>query len=137
MTHVQIEKYRQNPPKQIRYDYQNYLLIFYLIAQYEIGNLLLVRNLISNVERFMKRAGEFSEIERLILKVFDSVTNKPAGKNRSAELSTLATRINEVAEENGGRRWFNYVSIITPFIESKIKGTRYKQHQVAEPALAE
>ena len=52
-----IELYRKDPPKNVRNDYQNYLLFFYLIAQYEKGNHLLVKNLTSNVGRFMKRKG--------------------------------------------------------------------------------
>jgi hypothetical protein len=132
-----IEEYRQNPPKQIRNDYQNYLLLFYLIAQYETGNHILVRNLVSNVGRFMKRTGEFSDIERLVLKVFACMLDKPAGKSRTAELISLSTRISQLVEEKGGRRWFNYVSIIGPFLESKIKGTKYSQFQMPEAALVE
>lgn len=120
-----IEYYRQNPPKDIRNDYQVYLLLYYLIAQYEAGNHKLVSNLLSNVGRFMKRTGEFSEIENLLLKVFSTSIDIPDRRTRNEALTEIFTKIKTLAKELGGGRWNNYVTIITPFVDARIKSAKY------------
>ena len=120
-----IEEYRSNPPRHDRFDYQNYLLIFYLIAHFEIGNFQLVGNLAKNVKRFMKRTGEFGEIENKILKIFDILLNNPERKARIAKLKALSAEMHSIAKATGGVVWKNNLGIITPFIESKIVGVKY------------
>ena len=123
-----IEVYRKYPPKNIRKDYQIYLHFFYLIAQFETGNELLVRNLISNVSRFLKHNGQFGEIESMMLQVFELLLKEPASKSRVLQLDSLKQAMLKGAENTGGRNWDNYLSIIMPFIESKIKGIKYHRY---------
>jgi hypothetical protein len=134
-----VEIYRQNPPKNIRYDYQNYLMFFYLISQYETGNFQLVKNLISNVSRFMKRVGEFSEIEGFMLKVFGVLLAEPDKSRRASEITALKNSIIQKADEYSGARWHNYLDFMVPFIESKVQGIKYhsylsQNHKSSRPA---
>jgi hypothetical protein len=125
-----IELYRQNPPPDTRNDYQNYLLFFYLIAQFETGNHQLVSNLLTNMSRFMKRTTEFSELENRMLKVFGIAIEMPDKRARNLALNEMKTKIRKTAEDLGGRRWMNHVSIIIPFIDSRISNLKYHEHML-------
>jgi hypothetical protein len=121
-----IELYRQRPPKDLRHDYQNYLLFFYLIAHYELGNKQFVANLLTNVERFMKRAREFSKIDNMVLKAFSFAIEIPDKRTRNIRLKELKHEIMDEVKQ-AGRKWKNYETIIMPFIEARIRGIKYHE----------
>lgn len=124
-----IEGYRQKPPKDIRQDYQNFLLFFYLIAQHELGNKQLVQNLLTNVERFMKRVKEFSPIDHLCLRVFSVINDVPDKRTRNIELGKISAELDKMVQDSG-RNWRNYQLILSPFIHSQMRGIKYHEAQV-------
>lgn len=129
-----IEKYRQHPPKDVRHDYQNFLMFVYLIAQYESGNTQLVINLVGNVNRFMKRTGEVGEAERLMLKIIDSVVTIPDKRTRNNTITALLIDIKQAAATLGGGRWYDYIMLIEPFVEARNKNIKYHNCILKETA---
>lgn len=71
-----INLYSQNKKEdQVRYDVQSILLMFQLIAHFELNNTLLVKNLIPNISRYIKSVGQLSNFEKVVISFFNKLTS--------------------------------------------------------------
>lgn len=71
-----INLYSQNKKEdQVRYDVQSILLMFQLIAHFELNNILLVKNLIPNISRYIKSVGQLSNFEKVVISFFKKLTS--------------------------------------------------------------
>lgn len=125
-----VELYRQGKKEDVaRFDSQAMLLMMQLIAHYELGNHLLVKNIVPNIARFIKKVGQQSVFEKIMLSFFNQLTSsKLAGSNVFEE--TLA-ELNALKEGDILNRNRTMHDIFRVFIESKKAGKKYHQFLAA------
>lgn len=119
-----IELYRRGEKEdKTRYDSQSILYILQLIAHYEIGNHLLVKNIVPNIARFIKRVGQQSKFERVLLSFFAKLTSS---KTTAAKLfNDTLKELESLKEGDVLHRNRPMHDIFKVFIESKRAGMAY------------
>lgn len=121
-----IELYRQGKKEdEARFDVQSILMMLQLIAHYELNNLLLVKNIVPNISRFIRKVGQQSKFEKVVLSFFNKLTSSKAvtGKVFEETLNELnALREGDVLSRNRTMH-----DIFRVFIESKKQKKKYHQ----------
>lgn len=121
-----VELYRQGKKEDVaRFDSQAMLLMMQLIAHYELGNLLLVKNIVPNIARFIKKVGQQSNFEKVMLSFFNKLTS-----SKQAGIKVFEDTLNELNTLKEGdilNRNRTMHDIFRVFIESKKAGKKYHQ----------
>lgn len=121
-----IEIYRQGKKEdETRYDVQSILLMMQLIAHYELGNHLLVKNIVPNISRFIRKVGQQSSFEKVLLSFFAKLTSAQQQGNKVFEDALKGLNaLNSVDILNRNRPMHG---VFKMFIESKMKGRKYHE----------
>lgn len=113
-----IELYRQGKKQdEARFDSQSILLMMQLIAHYELNNHLLVKNIVPNIARFIRKVGQQGNFEKALLAFFNKLTSSKlaAGKIFEETLAALnALNTGDILNRNRTMH-----DIFKAFIESK------------------
>ncbi|HLP19119.1 MAG TPA: hypothetical protein VK174_02395 [Chitinophagales bacterium] len=121
-----IELYRQGKKEEaVRFDSQSILLMMQLIAHYEMGNLLLVKNIVPNISRFIKKVGQQSKFEKVLLAFFNKLTSAKAPAEGLFE-KTL-NELNGLQEGDILNRNRTMHDIFRVFIQSKMHKKKYHE----------
>lgn len=105
----------------IRKDVYSASRILHLLLHYELGNELLLRNIIKPTAKFLERKKRLYLPERILLRALETqIKTKDAGK-RMATFQSLKTEIHQALKKPFDKRVLNYLDIPT-WIESKIQG---------------
>ena len=121
-----IELYRQGKKEnETRFDVQSILLLMQLIAHYELGNLLLVKNIVPNISRFIRKVGQQSAFEKIVLSFFNKLTSSKTVAQKVFEETLM--ELNALTEGDILNRNRTVHDIFKVFIESKMKGKKYHQ----------
>ncbi len=121
-----IELYRQGgKPEQTRYDVQSILHMMQLIAHYELGNHLLVKNIVPNIARFIRKVGQQSKFEKTLIGFFARLTSV---KSRSSDIfKDTLYELDSLKEGDILHRNRPMYDVFKAFIESKRAGKKYHQ----------
>lgn|GEM_PF-4130388 len=121
-----VELYRQGKKDDVaRFDSQAMLLMMQLIAHYELGNHLLVKNIVPNIARFIKKAGQQSVFEKVMLSFFNKLTSSKLAGSKVFEETLI--ELNALKEGDILNRNRTMHDIFRVFIESKKAGKKYHQ----------
>lgn len=121
-----IELYRQNKNEdEARYDVQSILLLMQLIVHYELNNHLLVKNIVPNISRFIRKVGQLSEFERVALSFFNRLTSSKTVGERI--FNETLKELNALKDGDILHRNRTMHDIFRVFIESKKAGRKYHQ----------
>lgn len=125
-----IEVYRQGKKEdKSRYDAQAILHMMQLIAHYELNNHLLVKNIVPNIARFIRKVGQQSRFEKILIGFFTRLTSaKAAGANIFEETLKELESLKEGDILHRNRPMHDIFKV---FIESKKVGRKY--HEIAVP----
>jgi hypothetical protein len=122
-----IELYRQGKKvDETRYDVQSILLMLQLIAHYELGNLLLVKNIVPNITRFIVKIGQQSKFEKVVLSFFNKLTSSKMISEKI--FADTLNALNVLKEGDILNRNRTLHDIFRAFIESK--KIKKKYHEV-------
>lgn len=108
-----------------RYDVQSILLMMQLISHYELGDLLLVKNIVPNIARFIRKVGQQSNFEKVALSFFAKITSSKEVTTKVFE-ETLR-ELNALKEGDILHRNRTLHDIFRMFIESKKLGKKYHE----------
>lgn len=119
-----IELYRQNKKEdRVRYDVQSILHLLQLIAHYELKNYLLVKNIVPNIARFIRKNGQQSKFEKVMLSFFGKLTSSKIVSDKI--FAETLNELNKLKEGDILNRNRTLHDIFRTFIESKKKGKPY------------
>lgn len=111
--------------EEARYDVQSILLTLQLIAHYELGNTLLVKNIVPNIARAIRNIGQQSQFEKVVLAFFNKLTSAKAITEKVFE-ETLK-ELDALKEGDILSRNRTTHDIFRVFIESKKRGKKYHE----------
>jgi len=103
-----------------RADIQCFARILNLIAHFELGNMLLVQNLIKSVYRFLLHIEDLQQVQREIFYFLRRIPDMSAGA-LTEEFRALRDKLLPLREDRFERRPFMYLDIIT-WLETKLEG---------------
>ena len=114
-----LNKWLHLPPSMERSDWYGLVRILHLILLYELGNTLLLTEIVRSVHRYQKKQVHLPEYERVLLVFFKKINKTAAEKLEQAsflELQEVFLKLFEVPSERAFFKLFNFMA----WIESKI-----------------
>lgn len=120
-----IELYKQYPKIDRHYDYQGVILLFQLMAHYELNNLEFVHNILNNVEYFLKKNKQKSKFEEIVLRVFKNLCVITEKEKLNKNLKAYLEEINQYLQSDSAVRNNVALPIFEAFIKSKLERKAY------------
>ncbi len=111
--------------EEARTDVQSILLMLQLIAHYELGNTLLVKNIVPNIARFIRKAGQQGAFEKIALRFFGKITS--AKEFSPKEFSDTLAELQSLKDGDIMNRNRTLHDIFSMFIQSKKNGKKYHE----------
>ncbi len=117
-----VNKVLNDTSDKIRPDIHCQVKILNILIHFELGNFLLIENLIVPTKRFLVKKGFNGAIEKAILDFFQHrVLKAGSQKEISAQLNILRTQLYDLSQQTKHLLYFNYFS----WIHSKVHGKRF------------
>ncbi len=120
-----IELYKQYPKIDRHYDFQGVLLLFQLMAHYELNNLEFVHNILENVEYFLKKNKQKSKFEEIVLRGFKNLCVITEKEKLHKNLKNYLEEINQYLQSDSAVRNNVALPIFEAFIKSKLEHKAY------------
>lgn len=121
-----IELFQQKRKEdEARTDVQSILQMLQLIAHYELGNIILVKNIVPNIARFIRKAGQQGAFEKIVLRFFSKITS--ANTIAPKVFSDTLLELQSLKDGDLMNRNRTLHDIFNVFIQSKKNGKKYHE----------
>lgn len=120
-----IELYKRYPKIDRHYDFQGVLLLFQLMAHYELNNLQFVDNILENVEYFLKKNKQKSKFEEIVLRAFKNLCVIAEKEKLNKNLKGYLEEIGQYLQSDSAVRNNVALPIFEAFIKSKMERKAY------------
>lgn len=122
-----LNRIRNEVSLNVRPDFESFLRLFYLIAQYEAGNLDLLPPLIQSLYRYLKRKKHLYKFEATIIYFLRNELPKTNTKGQFLQaLQKLKNNITLLSKDPYEKNPFEYFDYIS-WLESKIKNRPFSE----------
>lgn len=120
-----IELYRQYPKLDRHYDFQSFILVFQLIAHYELGNTVFVNNILENLRYFLKKNRQQSKLEEIILLSFKHLLQTADRQKLNEKITKHLNDLRNYAQSSVAVGNNVVLPIFAAFLKSKLNGVKY------------
>lgn len=122
-----IALYREYPKLDRHYDFQAFILIFQLIAHYELGNAVFVNNILENLRYFLKKNKQQTPFEEIILLSFKHLSQITDKEKLQKKLEKHLSELRSYADHFPGAANNVVLPIFAAFLQSKTSGKKYHE----------
>lgn len=122
-----IALYREYPKLDRHYDFQAFILVFQLIAHYELGNTVFVNNILENLRYFLKKNKQQTPLEEIILLSFKHLSQFTDKEKLNEKLEKHLSKLRSYAGHFPAAANNVVLPIFAAFLQSKTAGKKYHE----------